>query len=215
MKLKDYIADPGDIFACYGTDLISRGISLETSTTSWVSGPSGLRWSPSHVAIASPRSFPDHRRCYWFESTAIGHRVCLEHQQTVQGVQCHEIGDRVFDYVDRGGKVEVYRLVDISQLDPVDEEFLSEMLLSYCGDGKREPRTYDTGGALLSGSRVWKWLPFGAANRDRLFCSELVSAVLQELCRQNRRNPAVYHPGGLLRSLVRQGTYRRVGSLEL
>ena len=67
--------------------------------------------------------------------------------------------------------------------------------------------TYDMGGALLSGTRLFKHtrlLP--SADLNQLFCSELAAKVLMRLGRLNRDNPTKYNPGTLLRQLVREGT---------
>jgi hypothetical protein len=196
---------PGDIFACWGTDWISRGISLETSLLSWLIGPKRLRWSPSHVAIASPRH--DHRGCWWIESTHLCQRHCLEARRRVSGVQVHEVQSRIDDYVRRGGRVEQYRLTHIDRLDDTEIWRLEDVLMRHVGQEDRPAAGYDTAGALFSGLRVLPLLPVSRANLESVFCSELIAAVLQRLCRMNRANPARFNPGRLLRKLVRQGTY--------
>ena len=191
----------GDIFACWGSGIVSRGISLETSLTSWLTAPSGLRWSPSHVAIAAQERTSQAVR--WWESTSIIERPCLIAGRTIAGVQVHDWRERVRDYVRTGGKVVVYRLAEIDELEAGEEYHLTDLLGSQLG------KPYDAISAAISGTRVLKWLPFSRADLDQLFCSELIAAVLQRLCRMNRDNPARYNPGLLLRRLVRQGTYGR------
>ena len=200
---------PGDIFACYGRDLVSLGISAETSLTSWLTGPSGLRWAPSHVAIAS--QFVRSTEITWYESTTLSDRKCLTAEQRVEGVQVHPIRERIRDYCRSGGWVDVYRLTGINELSGYEAELLRSMLSKLVGDKQtgQAPRQYDTSGAVFSGTRLLKWLPFSRANLQQMFCSELIAAVLQRLCRMNRDNPARYNPGLLLRRLVRQGTYFR------
>ena len=198
-------AQPGDIFACWGTGWISRGISLETSLLSWLTGPTRLRWSPSHVAIASPRH--DHAGCWWIESTQLCDRHCLEAQRRVSGVQVHHVESRIDDYANSGGRVEQYRLTDIDRLDEDDVWRLQNVLMCHVGRKDRSAVGYDTAGALFSGLRVLPRLPISRANLETVFCSELIAAVLQRLCRMNRANPARFNPGLLLRKLVRQGTY--------
>lgn len=69
--------------------------------------------------------------------------------------------------------------------------------------------TYDLGGALLSGTRLFKrtrLLP--SADLNELFCSELVAAVCMRLGRMNRSNPTRFNPACLLRELVRHGTFQ-------
>lgn len=207
--------EPGDIFACWGTDWISRGISLETSLVSWATGPNRLRWSPAHVAVASRR--PGKCGSFWFESTTLSPRECLESGESVHGVQVHRVSDRIQDYVSSGGAVEQYRLTDIDHLDAAEVVRLQTMLMDYVGNDRLEPVGYDTAGALFSGLRVLPRLPFSRSNLDTVFCSELIAALLQRLCRMNRVNPSRFNPGHLLRQLVRQGTYgflRRFDSKE-
>lgn len=206
----DFVARPGDIFACWGTDLVSRGISFETSLLSWITGPSGLRWSPSHVAIACPRldlDHPERTTSYWFESTTLATRICLSAGTPVSGVQVHRVRDRMRDYLFAGGCVAVYRLTQIDALRTDEQARLWQMLDTYVGREDRAAIGYDTGGAIFSGSRLLKYLPFSRSDLQTMFCSELIAAVLQRLCRLNRENPAKFHPGLLLRRLVRQGTY--------
>jgi len=201
---------PGDVFACWGTDWVSRGISLETSLTSWLTAPAGLKWSPSHVAIACTRYAPDHDLCYWFESTSMSRRLCLESGFPVHGVQVHRIDDRVADYVKPGGRVVQYRLTDVDTLDELEQANLRRVLFQWVGTEDKPAATYDTTGAAFSGLRLLPYSPFRRADLESLFCSEMVAAVLQRCCLMNRSNPARYNPGRLLRTLVRQGTYKQL-----
>jgi hypothetical protein len=198
----------GDIFACWGRDWISLGISAEGSLTSWLTGPNNLRWSPSHVAIACCRDVPNNRQEFWFESTQLTDRHCLQAERPVAGVQCHQIRDRLRDYVAAGGRVDVYRMPQFWRFDALEMTQLRATLLAMCGRPDGSPAvSYDMGGAAFSGTRILKYLPFGQANLDSLFCSELIASCLQRFCRLNLANPARYNPGLLLRQLVRQGTY--------
>lgn len=219
LKIRDYYSPlPGDIFACWGADAVSRGISLETSLLSWLTGPDGLRWSPSHVAIAAnlPTFSPDP---LWFESTSLASRYCLVASAAVSGTQAHRIQDRVEDYLNAGGRVAVYRLTSIDRLTYDDELLLTCYLKQFLAEpGSGRPAiSYDTIGAALSGTRLIKYLPFMRSRLDSVFCSELIAALLQRLCRMNRDNPTRYNPGLLLRTLVRQGTYgfhREIGEAK-
>jgi hypothetical protein len=206
-----YRPEAGDIYACWGSDVVSRGISLETSLLSFLTGPSGLRWSPSHVAIAAHHN----SELRWYESTTMASRECLSACRRVAGAQVHSVRDRLRDYViAAAGRVDVYRLTAIDMLEFDEERMLAEMMSTFVGDliEKRDPVRYDSGGAIFSGTRFVKWLPFSRADLNSVFCSELIAAVLQRLCRMNRDNPARYNPGMLLRRLVRQGTYARLCS---
>lgn len=207
--LPDYEPKAGDIFACWGSDLISRAISLETSSPF---GPSQFRWAPSHVAVACPRWYPhDHLRCFWWESTSLANRSCLEAGRVVRGCQVHQIVDRLRDYCDAGGRVSVYRLTEFDQLTENEVHQLRTLLGQCVGDAdddERQPITYDTAGALCSGTRVVKRFTFWRNQLDSLFCSELLAAVLQRLGRLCRENPSTFTPGRLLRRLLGEGTYR-------
>lgn len=213
------------MFACWGTDRISRLISAETSS---FFGPRGLRWAPSHVAIAAdvlPRAISsvlgsvvlppgsgDLPLC-WVESTTLARRNCLVAGRRVSGVQVHPWRERMRDYVGGGGRVDVYRLTEIDALSHRERFELAKLLQLFLRNG--DPVQYDTAGALTSGTRVVRRFTAWRNQLDSLFCSELIAAVLQRLNRMCRRNPADFHPGRLLRSLVTQGTYRCVHRFEL
>lgn len=205
-------AQPGDIFACWGTDFVSRFISFETSS---LRGPRGLRFGPSHVAIAAPRiGWQFGPECYWYESTTLAPRACLQAGRRVSGAQVHSVAGRIGDYVNSGGTVVVYRLTEIDALTEEEIRSLVGMLSRFLGDEDSGPVTYDTVGALCSGTRyVRRWTAW-RNQLDNLFCSELIAAVLQRLSRLCRRNPADYTPARLLRALVTQGTYQRLSVLE-
>lgn len=207
----NYEPQPGDIFACYGTDLISRLISLETSLVSMITGPQRLRWSPSHVAIAA-HSTANENQIAWFESTTMAETPCLSSGRVTSGCQVHTIPSRVRDYCLSGGSVSVFRLTPIDRLSNDEAWTLSSLLMNSVGDpGRRGTRakSYDAIEAMISGTRAAKYLiaPFQRADMNDWFCSKWIAAVLQRVCRMNRENPALYNPGLLLRRLVRQGTY--------
>lgn len=190
----------GDIAACFGTDATSRMIQF---CTYWPLASAGLRIPPSHVAILSP---DERGKIRWWESTTLSDRPCLSNKKPVNGVQVHQIEDRITDYLTSGGKVVIYRLVQIDELDPTEVARLYRMLQRFVN----RRTSYDAAGAAISGLRVMQLLRLlPAANNDRLFCSELISAVLQRLCRMNRDNPTRFNPGRLIRTLVYEGTYRR------
>lgn len=204
--------EAGDIFACWGTDAVSRLIAIETSLLTWPFAPRGLKLSPSHVAIACPRFAPNHSRCYWFESTTLAHRECLEAGRPVCGVQVHAVGDRLQDYCGRG-RVDLYRLTPINALTGQQMRDMRSDLLEWF---VRKRIGYDMAGAVFSGTRVIRsidkitgWLTPGM---ESVFCSQLIAAELMSLCRMNRDNPLRYNPGRLLRTLVQQGTYSRICS---
>lgn len=196
---------PGDIAACFGRDLTSRVIRLGTMSPF---GPRGLRLPPSHVAILCPHG----DRLLWVESTTLCARPCLVRGLHVSGAQAHLPWLRVRDYVDGGGWVDLYRLVDVDTLSTAETRLLSRILIDHF---VRRGVRYDFGGAVLSGTRVFQLLRmFPGADLDQLFCSEMVAAVLMRLGRMNRSNPTRFNPGRLLRTLVRNGVYRFVKSLR-
>lgn len=197
----------GDVFACYGTDPASRFIRAWT-TLPPLFAPSGLRTGISHVAICA---HDQAGRLAWWESTSLGARPCLVQGRAVKGVQVHWPEERIEDYVRAGGKVVVYRLVEIDELTSVEQHNLHKMLRRYV----KRRTSYDYAGAAISGLRLCSLIRLlRVADEDEMFCSELISACLQRLCRMNRENPARFTPARLLRQLVRQGTYRREQTFE-
>lgn len=207
--------EPGDIFCCWGTDRISRLISVKTSLGSLLRGPSGLRYAPSHVAIACPRYAPHNQQQFWVESTTLAHRKCLERQKNVRGCQVHHIPDRIRDYTGCGGHVDVYRLTPINGL---TGHQVSELRQDLIGWFVRHEVGYDAASAIFSGTKLLKSmdkaLPFWAPGAQSVFCSQLIAAELQALGLMNRDSPVRYNPGRLMRMLVRQGVYGRVASFR-
>ncbi|MFV0446747.1 MAG: hypothetical protein ACK5Q5_24505 [Planctomycetaceae bacterium] len=190
---------PGDIAACYGRDLLSRTITWCTSS---LLAPCGLRWGPSHVAIMAEQTGEP----LWIESTTQSSRPCRIHGRIIAGVQAHTPADRINDYVLSGGRIDIYRLVEIESLSRTESQLLSRILFDHF---LRTPIPYDIRGALLSGTRVFqltRMLP--RADLQQLFCSELVAAVLMRLGRLPRENPTRFNPARLIRTLVRHGTVR-------
>lgn len=206
MNPKVYCAEAGDIFCCWGTDWVSRGISLPTSS---LFGPSGVRWAPSHVAIAGTRFHPRCDSCWWWESTTLTTRPCLESKERVSGVQVHAIADRVDDYLRAGGRVQVYRLTRFDTLGGKEVHDLRNFLCDCLNDEDlQKPLGYDLEGAVLSGTKILRTLLPWRNQMETLFCSEMVAAALQRLNRLCRCNPASYSPGRLMRKLITQGTYK-------
>lgn len=204
---------PGDIFACWAPDLLSRFISIETSLFTWPLSPKGLRLGPSHVAIACPRFPPHHSRCWWIESTTMTRHACIESGKPVSGVQVHPVHLRLQDYLETG-RVDLYRLTPINALTPDQIRDMRNDLISWF---VRKGISYDAAGAVFSGTRLIRSIDkvtgFLQPRFESVFCSQLIAAELMSLCRMNRDNPVRYNPGRLLRTLVHQGTYTRVRSL--
>jgi hypothetical protein len=201
----------GDIFACFGVDSISRVISWQTAVP-WA--PAGLRRGPSHVAIASQCVDLRDRGLVWIESTSLSRRPCLVRGERVMGCQVHTIEERVSDYVEAGGRVDLYRLTPINTLGADAVRELAQDLSWYV----QQRYQYDTGSAIFSGTHLLRladkafsfWLP----SPHSVFCSQLLAAQLQSLGLMNRDNPQRFNPGRLLRQLVAQGVYYRHSSLE-
>ncbi len=194
---------PGDIAACYGTELPARCIELATAS---LLAPTRLRIGPSHVAMIC-----EHRQMsMWVESTSLCRHPCLIQQQVVRGVQAHQPEARIHDYLEQGGRIDFYRLSPIFRLSNSESHLLTTVFVKYF---VRRGVDYDFGGALLSGTRGLKRSRlFPGADLDQLFCSELLAAVLMRLGRLNHGNPTKYNPADLLRELVRQGTYQFDGT---
>lgn len=186
----------GDIAACYGTDPSSRWI---TRWTRHRCCPVTLRAAPSHVAMIG--RYNGHP--LWFESTTLCERECEIRGEAVSGCQAHDPLDRLRDYIDDGGCVDLYRLHPFFRLTPDEQQALSSRLLFFV----RREADYDLGGALWSGTHVLQALSyFPPANLESLFCSEYLAAALAGL-RMNRDNPGRFNPARLLRELLRTGVY--------
>ena len=182
--------DPLDIAACYGTGFTAKAISYGTAS---VLAPPRLKVGPSHVA-----TFCNYQqRMMWIESTTLCPHPCEITGRPINGCQAHHPASRIADYLADGGRVDLYRLSAIEKLSRDERDLLSRILIRHFVG--REV-TYDLGGALLSGTRLFKrtrLLP--SADLNELFCSELVAAVCMRLGRMNRSNPTQFNPACLLR----------------
>lgn len=194
---------PGDIMACYGTDWVSRGITWQTAS---LFGPRRLRLGPCHVAIMLPIA----GELLWCESTSLNQHACLIRQKQVAGCQVHESYYRVHDYKSDGGRVDVYRPTGINRLSGTEERLVGDIFKRYLAwAGVR----YDFHGAAISGTRLWKWLPWAPPQTlEAMFCSEVVAALLMRIGRLPRENPTIYNPASLLRTLVNTGVYQFQGA---
>ncbi|WP_437188459.1 hypothetical protein SH668x_001906 [Planctomicrobium sp. SH668] len=201
--LAQFEFQPGDIAACHGTDWTGRIIRWGTAS---LFPPWQLSLGPSHVAILCRWR----GEMIWAESTTLCSTPCLVRNIPTEGAQAHWPEERVSDYLEMGGRVDVYRLTHFQRLTPAESQLLTRLLL----DEFIEPGvSYDLGGALLSGTRVFQYSKFfPGANLEQLFCSELVAAVVMRLNRMNHANPSRYHPARLLRELIRIGGYQRVAT---
>ena len=177
----------GDVIACWGTDRVSRVISLMTSS---ILPPWELCWSPSHVAIIHEHAETGPR---WYESTTL-----VEGQR---GAQCHGPDERWLAY---GGRCVVFR--PTIEVDDGQQARMGAELRRMVSQGV----PYDLSGAVISGTRFVRYL--APASGDRLFCSELVARALQVSRLMNWSSPSSYSPGRLLRELVKTGTYERLSN---
>ncbi len=196
---------PGDIAACYGNDWTGRCISLVTGS---LLAPDRLRIGPSHVAILCEVRGD----LVWVESTTLCRSPCLIRGESVAGAQAHRPRDRINEYVQNAGHVDLYRLTSINRLSVSESQLLSAILVdNFVRNGKQ----YDMPGALLSGTRAFQLSRFfPGANLDELFCSELVAAVAMRLNRMNHSNPTRFHPARLMRELVRSGKYHYIQTIQ-
>ncbi len=142
---------------------------------------------------------PAERRLLLFESTTLCDEPCLLTGRCVQGVQAHDPAERIASY---HGTVARLRLARAWRLNSHEIGILHEWLLNVAS----EP--YDLRGALVSGTRLFKWsalMPY--PDLESLFCSELCAAALMRLHRMPLENPSAYNPASLVRVLRRCGTY--------
>jgi hypothetical protein len=177
--------EPGDILIFFGTDWSSRVIELATR-------------GPSHVGIVSRRH--DDCRPLLYESTTLCDLPDRLTGRQCAGVQAHEPEERVRAYF---GRVARLRLAPAWRLNRYEADLLGQMLDHVHG------ANYDLCGALLSGTRLFKWtslMPY--PDLGSLFCSELCAAVLMRLGRLPLSNPSAYHPAALVRRLRRCGVYQ-------
>lgn len=188
----------GDILACYGSDLLSRYISLRTSSLRGTP-----KWSPSHVAIVVDLAVQKaEKQPLLVESTTLCRTPCLMAGQCVSGVQVHHPWDRIDEYTSRGGWVDVYRHhpayeIDSEKLTDLVERFLLSRAIPY------DPVT-----AALS-APLWAWHLRFAPDEDleSLFCSEAI-AFIEKQFGHLTGNAGTYNPGRLVRRLTFDGVVK-------
>jgi hypothetical protein len=201
----------GDLVFFSGRSFVSRVIRLRTCSRF------------SHVGIVAPlahdviarrfllgHQYIAHRiledwdeRPLLFESTTLGVRPCEIAGRRIEGLQAHD-PDRLIDEYD--GRVYRMSLRPCWALSVQETLDLAWYLISNIG------RRYDTGGALLAGTRLLKHLlTFRASDRRTVFCNELVGVALQAAYRheikrarnhplhRSRFHPGRMHPGSFAR----------------
>lgn len=186
--------EPGDVVACWGTDWLSRRISLITSIMG------GCRyWAPSHVAIIGTYN----GQTAWYESTTQCLHPCLCcGELSKSGLQVHPPHYRLNDYLHSGGKVRVYRPSDFDAL-CLDIDKLNELLRL----ALEKHLTYSYKGAAISGTnflRRSRFIP--DVDYKDVFCSEFVSLILRTLGLMDRGDIRI-NPGAMIRQLTFPGTY--------
>lgn len=196
--------EPLDLAACYGSDLVSRTISLGTAS---LMAPDRLRIGPSHVAILCRH----HKYgMLWVESTSLCDHPCLFSGHRQHGCQAHFPADRIRDYEQNGGRVDLYRLAPVFKLTAEESKLLTRMLIH---NFVEQRRSYDTRGAILSGTRILQLTRFfPGADLETLFCSEMAAFACQRINRMNHANPSRYNPARLIREQVRNGIHQFIRS---
>jgi hypothetical protein len=176
---------PGDIVVFFGSDWTSRAIELATG-------------GPSHVALISRDAAGEP---LLFESTTLCDLPDRLTGKRRVGVQTHDPDERLAAYAGTAARL---RPAPAWRFNRYETDLLARMLRHLHG------ADYDLAGALLSGTRLFKWtslMPY--PDLGSLFCSELCAAVLMRLGRLPLSNPSTYHPAGLVRRLRRCGVYQR------
>ena len=180
---RDLLFQPGDLVVFSGRDFTSRVIEWATR-------------GPSHVGIVCPHG---EEGPLLFESTTLCDEPCVLTGKRVRGVQAHEPARRIARY---RGTAALVRLAPAWKLSKAETGLLHDWLMHVAS----EP--YDLYGAILSGTRLFKWtalMPY--PDLGSLFCSELCAAALMRLGRMPLGNPSLYNPASLARELRRCGIY--------
>lgn len=181
------VFQPGDLIFFWGTGFSSRVIE-------WVTR------GPSHVGICCDSIF--HDAFLLAESTSLCPRPDVISGEMVEGVQFQRPDQRIADYGDRAV---VMRLREIWELESAEVSELDYLVNVFHG------KPYDLGGALRSGTRLFKWtslMPY--PDLGHLFCSEFCAELLMRLGRLPIDDPARYNPANLLRAVKRCGTFYEV-----
>ena len=201
--------EPGDLLVFYGRDFSSRVIEWATR-------------GPSHVGIVCPHALAvppsgghdDAARppeggttsMLLFESTTLCDEPCALTGKRMSGVQAHEPDSRIAGYP---GDAAFLRLMPAWRLNRREVDLLHAWLMHVAS----EP--YDLRGALISGTRLFKWTAFMPyPDLESLFCSELCAAALMRLHRLPLSNPSLYNPASLVREVRRCGTYGRPQAIK-
>jgi len=178
----------GDVLAFYGTDWLSRLISLATFG------------GPSHVGIVC-----EYNNLGWVlvESISECKRQCLIANALAKGCQVHYPEARIADYALSGARCELWRLTPQWALRHERGDLLTEILIDQV---VRHHDPYDLFGAALSWTRLSHLTD---ASYHSFFCSALAAWGLMRVGRIPINNPRLYSPAGLIRQLRRTGVAKK------
>lgn len=179
--------EPGDLLFFWGTDATSRVIRRYTRGPSHVGGLVDFRWIGKDKRT---------ERLLVESTTLIHGRKCVIRGVEFAGVQAQYPTQRIEDYCEKGGHVELWRFTKDWGLSETEQQLLSRLAWRTLG------RPYDTRQAIGSGTRVVKHVlskfGIGKANYWKYFCSELWADLFMKLGRMNIGNPSDWSPAELM-----------------
>ena len=145
----------------------------------------------SHVGIIAKYD----GRAMLFESTTMCDQPCEVTHQLIRGGQGHNPVFRIDGYK---GRVYIARVRQICRLRAEGQNILSSIALLYVG------QSYNTLGAMISGTKVIKWWVAPMQKGLHAFCSQMVAVCLKRIDMFPKSiHSAAMHPAGLARMLVR------------
>lgn len=172
---------PGDLVAFYGRSWQSRVIELTGG--------------PSHIGII----LPINGQRLLYESTTLCELPCELCHRKVDGVQAHDVFDRVSCYYGR-----VFHLPLSVPLRDGEAWELSAFALNEFPPGT----PYDLVGALESGPRLKYWRRFlPHPDLSAIFCSALCARLLMVANRLNWDDPKLFSPADLVRTQLRHAVH--------
>lgn len=195
---------PGGIFGHVGFSPMSRGIEILTcSKWSHISGVVEIGQRHLRRAVREfqprwslPKTWDDGP--YLVESTTLCDRACELMRRPIQGVQVHEPISRVNSY---GGRVWYFQIKEEYALDREEQDKLAMFALRMIG------REYDKDAAILSGTRVVKWLLNRDEDLSSVYCDALWGAFFKEIGKWPLSNVEMEHPGSFVKILRSTGMW--------
>ncbi len=149
----------------------------------------------SHVGIIAKYD----GRAMLFESTTMCDQPCEVTHQLTSGGQAHNPVFRIGGYK---GRVYIARVNTIYRLRAEGQYKLSSIALLYVG------HSYNTLGAMISGTKVIKWWVAPMQKGLHAFCSQMVAVCLKRVDMFSKSiHSAAMHPAGLARMLARTETH--------